>query len=125
MKGRAINLKTTDCSVALNLIKTIKLGALFGDRAYDTNSIIDYAKKLAIKTIILLKSNGKSKQNFDSDLYPLRYIVENIFWEFKCLRDIVNRYFRIFIISMFLFFICSILFNFHFFSILNPLTLSS
>ena len=69
--------------VSLDLIKKIKLDALFGDRAYDTNSIINYAKKLGIKTVILPKSKRKSKQNFDSALYHLQHIVENTFLKFK------------------------------------------
>ena len=94
-----INLKTTagttaDCSVALDLIKKIKLDTLLGDRAYDTNSIINYAEKLGIKTVIPPKSKRKSKQNFDSALYHLHHIVENIFLKFKPLRGIATRYFK-------------------------------
>ena len=67
---------------------------MLGDPAYDTNSIINYAKKLGIKTVILPKSKRKSKQNFDSALYHLHHIVENIFLKFKPLRSIATRYFR-------------------------------
>ena len=80
--GRVINLKATagttaNFSVALNLIKPIKLGTLFGDRDYDTNSIINYAEKLDIKIVIASKSNQKSKRNFDSDLCRLHHIAKN------------------------------------------------
>ena len=83
--------------VSLDLIKKIKLDALFGDRAYDTNSIINYAKKLSIKTVIPPKSKRKSKQNFDSALYHLRYIVKNTFLKFKRWRGIAIRYFKTFV----------------------------
>ena len=48
-KGKVINLKamsrtTAGCPVTLNLIKTIKLGVLFGARADNANSIINYAE---------------------------------------------------------------------------------
>ena len=87
-KRRVINLKTTseitvDCGAVLNLVRIIKLGILFGNRVYGIHSIINYAEKLGIKTVIPSKSNRKSKRNFDSDLYCLRYIVENTFLKFK------------------------------------------
>ncbi len=47
MKGRIINLKT------------IKLGTLSSDWAYDTNSIINYAEKLCINIVVPPKKNRK------------------------------------------------------------------
>ena len=67
---------------------------MFGDRVYDTNSIINYVEKLDIKTVIPPKSNRKSKRNFDSALYHLRHIVENIFLNFKRWHGISTRYFK-------------------------------
>ena len=103
-----INLKTTagttaDCSVALDLIKKIKLDALLEDRAYNTNSIINYAEKLDIKTVISPKSNRKSKQNFDSALYHLRYIVKNTFLKFNRWRGISARFSKLLLPSVLLF----------------------
>ncbi len=89
--------------VSLDLIKKIKLDALFGDRAYDTNSIINYAKKLGIKTVILPKSKRKSKQNFDSALYHLRHIVENTFLKFNRWRGISARFSKLLLPSVLLF----------------------
>ena len=80
--------------VSLDSIKTIKLDTLLGNRAYDTNSIINYAEKLGIKTVIPPKSKRKSKQNFDSALYHLRHIVENTFLKFNRWRGISARYFK-------------------------------
>ena len=100
--GRLINLKitawiTADCSVVLDLIKTIKLGALFGDRAYDTNSIINYTEKLGINIVIMSKFNRKPKWNFDSNLYRLRHIIKNTFLKFTNWRNIDTCYFKTFI----------------------------
>ena len=70
---------------------------MFGDRTYDTNSIINYAKKLGIKTVIPPKSNQNFKRKFDSTLYHLRHIVENTFLKFKRWRGIAIRYFKTFV----------------------------
>ncbi len=107
-KGRVINLKTTagtmaDCGVTLDLIKKIKLDTLLGDRAYDTNSIINYAEKLGIKTVISPKSNRKSKRKFDSALYHLRHIVENTFLKFNRWRGISARFSKLLLPSVLLF----------------------
>lgn len=57
---------------------------MIADRAYDTNDIVEYAGNNGIEIVVSQKSNRKSKQNFDSDLYRLRHIVENTFLKFKC-----------------------------------------
>ena len=96
--------------------KTCKLGDLFGDPAYDINSIINYAEKLGIKTVIPPKPNRNFKRNFDSDLYCSRHIVENTFLKFKRWRGIATRYFKTFVafcVVLFVRFPCLLLlFNF-------------
>ena len=74
---------TGDCGVELDLTKTIKLGILLLNWAYDTNSIINYAEKLGINIVIPPKSNRKSIQNFESDLCRLHHIAKNTFLKFK------------------------------------------
>ena len=96
------------CSVALDLIKTIKLGTLFGNRAYDTNSIINYAEKLGIKTVIPPKSNRKFKRKFDSSLYYLRHIVEDAFLKFRRWRGIATDYPKNSVAFRASFFVCAI-----------------
>ena len=108
VKGRVITLKiiartTADCSVTLDLIKKIKLDTLLGDPAYDTNSIINYAKKLGIKSAIPPKSNRKFKRKFDSALYHLRYIVKNTFLKFNRWRGISARFSKLLLPSVLLF----------------------
>ena len=61
---------------------------------YNTNAIVKYEEKLGVKIIILSKTDQKSKRNFDSNLYRLRHIVENIFLKFKSWRGIATRYFK-------------------------------
>ena len=81
---------------------------MLGDRAYDTNSIINYAEKLGIKTVIPPKSNRKFKRKFDPDLCHLRHIVENIFLKFKRWRGIATRYFETSVALRASFFVCAI-----------------
>ena len=84
-KAGVINLKTASRITVEHavVLTAIKLGILFGERADDKNSIINYDSQLGIKIVILPKSNRKSKKKFDSDLYCLRYVVENTFLKFK------------------------------------------
>lgn len=60
--------------MVLDLIKTIKIRALFENRTYDTDSMINYTEQLCIKTVMLPKFNCKANRNFDFNLYRLRYI---------------------------------------------------
>ena len=78
---------------------------MFGKQIYNANSIIDYTKQLAIKTVITSESDQKSKRNFDFALCHLRHVVENTFLKFKCWRSIVTRYFKISIAFRISFFI--------------------
>jgi transposase len=74
------------------LIEGINAEHLFGDRAYDTNAIIEYAEKQNINLVIPSKKNRTIKRNLDKDLYRLRHLVENAFLHIKRWRGIATRY---------------------------------
>ncbi len=77
-KEMVINLKittgtTTDCRVALDLIKTIKLGDLSCNRAYDANQLLITLKNLALRQ--LFRQNPIENPN---EILILIYIVCSI-----------------------------------------------
>jgi transposase len=81
-----------DCAEADELIKGIEAENLLGDKAYDTNNIIDLAKKSNINPVIPPKRNRKDQREIDRYLYKLRHIIENTFQKFKEWRGIATRY---------------------------------
>jgi transposase len=81
-----------DCKQAAKLIEGIDLGALFADRAYDTNEIISLAKAAGIEIVIPPKKNRKEQREYDEHLYKLRRLVENAFLWLKRWRGIATRY---------------------------------
>ena len=90
MPVRAIITKgtTADCKKASELIDGIKTKALLADKAYDTNKILNQAKKRKIKAVIL----PKKKRKYDKELYKLRHLIENAFLRVKRWRGIATRY---------------------------------
>ncbi|WP_375319196.1 transposase [Candidatus Tisiphia endosymbiont of Oplodontha viridula] len=62
------------------------------DKAYDTNTIIEFAEQANIIPVIPSKRNRKIQREIDKDLYKLRHIIENTFQKFKGWRGIATRY---------------------------------
>ena len=81
-----------DCTQANELIKNIQAEHLIADKAYDTNNIIDSAKKHGINPVIPSKRNRITIRKIDKDIYKLRHIIENTFQKFKEWRGIATRY---------------------------------
>jgi transposase len=81
-----------DCTVGLQLIEGIDVLALLADKGYDTNAIVEYARKAGIEVCIPPKSNRKEQREYDEDLYKWRHIVENAFQMLKEWRGIATRY---------------------------------
>ena len=66
--------------------------ALFADRGYDTNALIEQARLIGMEIVIPPKKNRKEQRNYDKDLYKLRHLVENAFLMLKQWRGIATRY---------------------------------
>jgi transposase len=65
---------------------------LLGDKAYDTDRIIELAEKSSTNAVIPSKRNRKIQRDIDLEIYQLRHIVENTFQKFKEWRGIATRY---------------------------------
>jgi transposase len=81
-----------DCTQACTLIKGIDAQALLADRGYDTNEIIEQARKAGMEIVIPPKKNRKEARTYDEYIYRLRHLVENAFLHLKRWRGIATRY---------------------------------
>lgn len=83
-----------DAKAAPKIIEKI-IGAenFIADKGYDSETIRDQVRVLGMNPIIPRKSNSK-KQNleFDSHLYKLRHLIENLFARLKHFRSIATRF---------------------------------
>jgi transposase len=66
---------------------------LIADKGYDSQEIRERAKEAGMNPVIPRKSNSKkSNLEFDSYLYKLRHLVENLFARLKQFRSIATRF---------------------------------
>jgi transposase len=81
-----------DCTQAAELIAGIDAENLIADRGYDTDEIINEARKAGMEAVIPPKRNRKEPRLYDKYLYKLRHLVENAFLHLKRWRGIATRY---------------------------------
>ena len=79
-----------DCKEACDLIDGILASALFADKAYDVDSIINQAMKQGMKIVMPPKNNRKEHRAHN--IYKFRHLVENAFLHLKRWRGIATRY---------------------------------
>ncbi|MBD7948727.1 IS5 family transposase [Psychrobacter sp. Sa4CVA2] len=97
--GYPLNFKITggevhDSQAAPELIELVdKADYLIADKGYDSDSIRDKAREHSMKPVIPKRKNAKQPNpDFDSYLYKLRHLVENMFARLKQFRSIATRY---------------------------------
>ena len=95
--GLPVKIKVTsgvdaDCRQALALIDGFNADAVFADKAYDTNELLDYLTENDILPVIPAKRNRTEPRQHDNALYRLRHLVENAFLHLKQWRGIATRY---------------------------------
>jgi transposase len=83
---------TADCTKAGELIRDIKAKYLLADKGYDSNEIINLARKRKMVAVIPPRSNRKEKRYHYRELYKKRHKVENAFLKMKQWRGIATRY---------------------------------
>ncbi len=83
---------TADCAQTGRLIEGIDADHLLADRGYDSNVIIEQAKKQEMGVVISPTKNRKIQRPYDKALYKLRHLVENAFLHLKRWRGIATRY---------------------------------
>ena len=83
-----------DVKAAPQVISKVK-GAenLIGDKGYDSEAIREQARVEGMNPVIPRKSNCKKPNpEFDSHLYKIRHLVENLFARIKHYRSIATRF---------------------------------
>ncbi|BFU90230.1 MAG: IS5 family transposase [Nitrospira sp.] len=81
-----------DCTQASTLIEGIDADHLIADKGYDTDAILEQARRGGMHTVIPPKKNRKDQRAYDEDLYKLRHLIENAFLMLKQWRGIATRY---------------------------------
>ena len=97
--GNPIDFKVTggevhDSKTANQLIDALKEAEYFiADKGYDSDAIRDQAKQGGMKPVIPRRSNSdRPNPEFDSYLYKMRHLVENLFARLKHFRSIATRF---------------------------------
>jgi transposase len=83
---------TADCTKAQDLVEGFSATYLLADRGYDSDLIIEFAKKSNIIPVIPPKKNRKNQRDYDQYLYKARHSVENTFLKLKRWRGIATRF---------------------------------
>jgi transposase len=81
-----------DCTQAVALIDGVEAGFLIGDKAYDTDEIINHGIAHDMKIVIPPKSNRLVQREYDKHIYKIRHLVENTIRKLKEWRGIATRY---------------------------------
>lgn len=97
--GNPVNFEITggqvhDSQIAPKLIEMLDQAEHFiADKAYDSDAIRNQAIEANINPIIPRRTNSsKSNSSFDSHLYKMRHLVENLFARLKHFRSIATRF---------------------------------
>ena len=83
-----------DSRQAQNLLDGIVHEGIYvlGDRAYDSDEIINYISEKSAFAVIPPRKNRKIKRDYDKDVYKNRNQIERFFNRLKQFRRIATRY---------------------------------
>lgn len=65
---------------------------LLADRSYDSNAMLEQARRQGMEIVISSKKNRIARRSYDKERYQLRHLVKNAFLHLKRWRGIVTRY---------------------------------
>ena len=83
---------TSDCKKATELLRGLKGKYLLADKGYDSQEILDFAKKNGMRSVIPSRKSRKIQRYYDKNLYKARHLVENLFLKIKQWRGVACRY---------------------------------
>ena len=83
-----------DCKEAKNLLETVihENSYVLGDKAFDTDEIIEFILSKEAIAVIPPKSNRKIQRDYDHEKYRNRNQIERFFNKIKQFRRIATRY---------------------------------
>jgi len=70
----------------------LSAGHLIADKGYDSDKVVEQAKKQGMQVHIPSRKNRKNPREYDKHLYRQRHLVENAFAHIKQWRGIATRY---------------------------------
>ena len=73
------------------LIKDIEFGGLIGDKAFDSNWIIDELNARGAKIVIAQHPRRNQPLEVDAEIYKSRHLIENFFGKLKEFKRIAMR----------------------------------
>ncbi len=83
---------TADCARADRLIEGLDVDYLLADCGYDSNAIIEQARRQGMEIVISSKKNRTAQRSYDKERYKRRHLVENAFLYLNRGRGIATRY---------------------------------
>ena len=82
----------SDYTQALPLIRGFHVGAVLGDKGYDSDEIVGQIAAMGAQAVIPPRSNRKTPRDCDFALYAERHRIECFFNKLKHYRGIATRY---------------------------------
>lgn len=82
---------TADCKKTVELLRGLKCKYLLADKGYDSQEILNFAKKNGMKPVIPPRKSRKTQRYYDRSLYKAHHLVENLFLKIKQWRGIAFR----------------------------------
>ena len=73
------------------LIEGINFGALLGDKAFDSNTIVAVLSKRGAKIVISQHPRRSQPLKIDGEMYKWRHLIENFFGKLKEFKRIAMR----------------------------------
>ena len=75
-----------------DLVAEINAEKFIGDKAYDSDKLIDWLKAREMEVVVPPRRNRRVIRPYDEEKYKTRHLVENIFQKIKRYRRIATRY---------------------------------
>ncbi len=98
-KGKILRFTVTkgnvnDCTQAINLLNSVIRKGIYilGDKAYDTDNIIDYIIERSAYAVIPSRGNRKIQREYNKEIYIDRNVIERFFNKLKNFRRGSARY---------------------------------
>ena len=74
------------------LIANIEARDFIGDKAYDSDKLLEFVGSHGMNAVIPPKSNRRVQRAYDKEKYRTRHFVENLFQKLKRFRRVATRY---------------------------------
>ena len=81
-----------DSEQALPLLAGQRASAVFADKGYDADYIVDAIKAMGSEAVIPPKSNRRVAREYDAHLYKIRNLIERMYGKLKQFRRVATRY---------------------------------